>query len=404
MKIINTSGKNGPATDFTSIYPVILTDPSGNYFDLADQLVARSGSTMTGSLLTTPSGANSLGSASSPWSGIYVNQLNGNTIPAGGYVASGTALLLSGGVMSGNIATSVSGTNLIGASGTPWSGIWVNSINGLPITTTSFSELPTGDVDGFNDLFRFSGIPIGNVDLFKNGLLMAPNIDYTKINSSVLFTLAPAINERIYGTYQYNTLAAPAVPTTLYTQDWQSYSDGQSLVTNPPNWKITSNRGAGTYTDVYTYPTWGSKVGRLYHPSNWLMISYSGGSAWTNTDWTGRFYAGRAIIVIRASTALGDIFCSTGYALDVFNGASWSFYRIAGGQPSTSLATGAWAGSMTDFTCRLVAKGSLLKGYLNGNLLFAVTDSTYSVGTIAYGTPPGTIYCDNIVVTDGIPS
>jgi hypothetical protein len=357
-KIINTSGVNGPETDFTSLYPTILVDPSGNYFDLNSIIP----------VVIPPSGS---------------HPITVNTISGVNYI----------GIPSGSASTD----------GYIASGDWVR-FNASAINNMSFSELPSGDVDGFNDLFRFSGIPVGNVDVFKNGLLMAPTIDYTKINSSVLFTTPPVLNSRIYGSYQWNTLAATPVPTPLYSQDWESYSDGQSLVTNPPNWKITSNRGVGTYTDVYTYPTWGSKVGRLFHPSNWLMVSYVDGITWTNTDFQARMGGGRFQAVIRGSLALGDIWCSTGYAFDIVNATTWTFWKIAGGIPSVTIATGSWSGSMADVIVRLVAKGSLLKGYLNGNLIFVVTDTSYSAGTIAFGIPPGTGYIDNIVVTDGIPA
>lgn len=33
-KIINTEGINGPATDFTSLYPSILVQPNGEYYDV----------------------------------------------------------------------------------------------------------------------------------------------------------------------------------------------------------------------------------------------------------------------------------------------------------------------------------------------------------------------------------
>lgn len=65
------------------------------------------------------------------------------------------------------------------------------------------TESPSGTINGTNDTFVLSEIPLENdvVMIFLNGLFQYPVIDYSISNATIVFTSAPQVASKIYAYY-----------------------------------------------------------------------------------------------------------------------------------------------------------------------------------------------------------
>lgn len=81
------------------------------------------------------------------------------------------------------------------AAAVPSSDIVFSAPNANTSASASLSGL-TGTQDGDNVTFTCPPVPGGSVvNLFQNGLLLAENIDYTRISTTITFTTAPAAED-----------------------------------------------------------------------------------------------------------------------------------------------------------------------------------------------------------------
>lgn len=69
-----------------------------------------------------------------------------------------------------------------------------------------WDETPTGTVDGSNDTFTLAGTPdpVGSLNLYRNGLLMDPGVDYTLSGGTITFLSGsiPDTGDVLLATYQ----------------------------------------------------------------------------------------------------------------------------------------------------------------------------------------------------------
>ena len=93
--------------------------------------------------------------------------------------------------VSGNLYTTT--TDLTLSSSVSVSGsLMVN--NYIVLTNSNFidKEVPSGSIDGFNDTFTLSHLPVpGSEHIFLNGMLQDQEDDYTISGSSITFFIAP---------------------------------------------------------------------------------------------------------------------------------------------------------------------------------------------------------------------
>lgn len=197
MNIVNTNGVNGPATDFSSITPVLLVNVSGNYVSGiggggsgSGDVVGPASSTAsavtlfdgtTGKLLknssllvngTTLSG-DTLGLHG--FNGIYLYSQNGNINLSGTVYANGS------------IFPNNSNVSLGGASPNSFKNIFAKNF-GTDLVSTSVSSLGTYDIDlrnGMSINYDFTGCPSGTVNFtLSNPTVGSAWILTTKQNAS----------------------------------------------------------------------------------------------------------------------------------------------------------------------------------------------------------------------------
>jgi hypothetical protein len=103
-----------------------------------------------------------------------------------------------------NLVPSGSGTISIGVSSTPFSGLFIKNINGYAASTQVYNEIPTGAVDGINTIFTTAYTPIsGSQRLYRAGLRQAPGgVDYTMAGSTATFVIVPNSGDNILIDYE----------------------------------------------------------------------------------------------------------------------------------------------------------------------------------------------------------
>lgn len=119
-------------------------------------------------------------------------------------------LNLSGGIITGGIIPATSGTIDLGTSNLPFSGVYTDSINDVPIYTTAYFVKPNGAIDGSNDTFTLANIPVGGlVFVFENGIRLTPSgshgydFDYYLSGNAVIFSSAPVSGSKVLVDYTY---------------------------------------------------------------------------------------------------------------------------------------------------------------------------------------------------------
>jgi len=119
-------------------------------------------------------------------------------------------LNLSGGIITGGIIPATSGTIDLGTSNLPFSGVYTDSINDVPIYTTAYFVKPHGAIDGSNDTFTLANIPVGGlVFVFENGIRLTPSgshgydFDYYLSGNAVIFSSAPVSGSKVLVDYTY---------------------------------------------------------------------------------------------------------------------------------------------------------------------------------------------------------
>jgi hypothetical protein len=106
--------------------------------------------------------------------------------------------------LSGNAIPAVSGSYLLGTAAAPFSGAYVENINGREATYPIYSEIPSGSVDGVNTVFATAFVPVSGTErLYRAGLRMTPyGIDYSIAGNTITFVSAPSSGDNILVDYE----------------------------------------------------------------------------------------------------------------------------------------------------------------------------------------------------------
>ena len=84
----------------------------------------------------------------------------------------------------------------------------INELTSSPSQIFADKEIPIGNINGVNDFFVLSHIPIeGSEHVYLNGLLQESGVrnDYIISDSDITFLTPPEENSKIRCTYYYNT-------------------------------------------------------------------------------------------------------------------------------------------------------------------------------------------------------
>jgi len=103
-----------------------------------------------------------------------------------------------------NILPSGSGTVLIGTSTTPFSGIYTQNVNGVAASYQVYNEIPSGLVNGANLAFTTLYTPVsGTSRLYRAGMRQTPaGVDYTITGNAISFITAPSSGDNILIDYE----------------------------------------------------------------------------------------------------------------------------------------------------------------------------------------------------------
>lgn len=119
--------------------------------------------------------------------------------------APGTYISLEGQVrVSGNVIPAASGSYTMGTVAAPFSGAYINNINGRQATFPVYNEIPAGTVNGINAVFTTAFTPTSGTErLYRAGLRMTPYaVDYSMAGSTITFVVAPPSGDNILIDYE----------------------------------------------------------------------------------------------------------------------------------------------------------------------------------------------------------
>ena len=159
---------------------------------------------------------------------------------------------------------------------------------------------------------------------------------------------------------------------TVQSGTWSVISDG-SNVYNQTNTGITARSTAGS--SAWADYTIQARVKLVSGSYAMLMARYQDSDNYY-------FMTLRSTGTVEIKRMLGS---SSGTALQTHSGV-------------LSPATGAW------YTATLKVEGSSLQGYIDGDLVLDVNDSTFTTGLIGLGTASGAAEFDDVIVSDGAPT
>ena len=224
-----------------------------------------------------------------------------------GFVVGRTAVINSSGQIDGAAGNLSDCVRVDGSSGPCGSG------GGGVLPSFSDGETPAGSINGSNATFTlaFTPSPAASLDLFLNGLLMKPAVDFTLSANTIAFLTAstPQIGDILTASYRY---ANPSNPLgTLTSPQVICSSVGSST-------SATSLTSLGTCT---------IPAGLLGNGDR-IEIQYQFGHTGTASGFTGQINWGSTTVLSRttvaAETALaGRTTLGIGSGSQIWNGESW---------------------------------------------------------------------------------
>lgn len=272
------SGVAGPAGVVSGTYPITY-DSGTQTVAIAPYYLPQSGGVMSGNIATSVSGTNLIGASGVPFSGVWANEGHFKNLYGFSPIT-----------VNDDLIPVTSGTKNLGSAALPWSGIYVNQINGVTVPRIVFSEVPTGDVDGVNNQYRLAGQALNNdILLFKNGIAQTPTTDYLFSTSTITMNTPPPVNSHMLAHYQYNTPTLPLAWDAnvigawfLKTNSTDSTTYGRNLTNqgNPETFTtlagkacptVFSTRGGGYVSPILTQLSGLSTCTvefEIYHHSN----------------------------------------------------------------------------------------------------------------------------------------
>ncbi len=161
---------------------IIISDPN-NYLELQT-----SGLRTSGSIFPHQSGVSSIGTVAIPYAnlfatGIYTQFIQNNNM----------------------FNTGSSGLGNIGTAANPYLGVYAKTINGVPVPTAVYNEVPAGTINNVNVTFTTAYAALsGTQRLYRAGLRMTPNaVDYSYSGNTITFVSAPISGDNILIDYSH---------------------------------------------------------------------------------------------------------------------------------------------------------------------------------------------------------
>lgn len=171
---------------FTALGSPYLYSPNGPFIVEAPSIFH------SGNFLPFFSGTQNVGTAATPYGVIRTTGLHTTSLNAGFIVATG-------------LNTSSSGIGSLGTQAVPWSGLFVQNINGQSATFQTYNEIPPEFVDGLTTTFTtLYSMVTGTQRVYKGGLRMTPGalFDYQASGNMVTFNSAPVTGTNILIDYE----------------------------------------------------------------------------------------------------------------------------------------------------------------------------------------------------------
>jgi hypothetical protein len=224
-----------------------------------------------------------------------------------GFVVGRTAVINSSGQIDGAAGNLSDCVRVDGSSGP------CGSSGGGVLPSFSDGETPVGSINGSNTVFTlaFTPSPAASLDLYLNGLLMKPAVDFTLSGNTVTFLTAstPQTGDILTASYRY---ANPSNPL--------------GTLTSPQ--VICSSVGAGTSATTLTQLGSCTIPTGLLGTGDRIEIQYQYGHTGTATAFTGQVNWGGSTVLSRTTVAsetalAGRTTLGVGSGAQAWNGESW---------------------------------------------------------------------------------
>jgi hypothetical protein len=181
-------------------------------------------------------------------------------------------------------------------------------------------------------------------------------------------------------------LAPPVKAATIFSDDFESGSSQWTVQSG--TWSIIAD-GSNVYNQTNT---------------NITARSTAGSPAWTDYTIQARVkLVSGTYAMLMARYQDSDNY----YFMTLRSSGTVEIKRMLGGSSGSALQTqsGVLSPAMgTWYTATLKVEGDSLQGYINGNLVLDVNDSTFASGLIGLGTSSGAAEFDDVIVSDSTPA
>lgn len=104
------------------------------------------------------------------------------------------------------LTTNASSLNFVGAGVTATelnNNVTANIPGGTGVSYANSIPFTSGTVDGVNTSFTWPNTPLNGMNLFLNGSLQTPSVDYTLSGATATFLIPPAPGSGIVASYEY---------------------------------------------------------------------------------------------------------------------------------------------------------------------------------------------------------
>ncbi|HTS77452.1 MAG TPA: hypothetical protein VMG40_14670 [Bryobacteraceae bacterium] len=224
-----------------------------------------------------------------------------------GFAIGRTAVINSSGQIDGAAGNLTDCVHVDGSSGPCGSGS-----SGL-LPSFSDGETPSGSINGTNNTFTLANVPSppASLDLYLNGLLMKPAVDYTLSGNAISFLTAstPQTGDILTASYRY---ANPSNPLGTLT--------AAQVVCSSPGASTSST--AATQLATCTFPA------GLLGTGDRIEIRFQYSHSGTATGFTGQINFGGATLLARSGSAsesafVGHIDLGLGSGTQTWDAQSW---------------------------------------------------------------------------------
>ena len=163
--------------------------------------------------------------------------------------------------------------------------------------TFSDAETPGGTINGTNNKLTLAGVPLGlSLLLFRNGLYLTPNLDYTLSGSTITFVpgAVPQPGDTLTANYRVDTLAST---------DISGFNTGNTLMHTAAAQVICSAAGFGTDSTSWTTLGGCDIPAEGLNPGDSFEVRFTFAHAGTATGFDFQVNWGNTTILTRAAGA-----------------------------------------------------------------------------------------------------